>query len=129
MSLDYDDDFQDTEAYKLFRNTDPHTSKEAAFLLDNHKARRFVYQVVKDVGIDGITIPELQKKYPSTGGTISSRPNELEREGKIFYAGDTRAAFNGKGRQARIMRAAEYKKFFRDDGTRKPMKKGRGVSV
>ena len=116
---DDDNDFEDTEAFKLFRNTDPHTSKEAAFLLDTHRARKFVLQVVKDAGIDGITVPEMQRKYPLfTGGTISSRPNELEKEGKIFYTEETRAPFNGEGRQAQIMRAAKYKKFFREDGTR-----------
>ena len=116
---DDDNDFEDTEAFKLYRHTDPHTSKEAAFLLDTHKARKFVLQVVKEAGIDGLTIPEMQRKYPRfTGGTISSRPNELKKEGKIFYTGETRAPFNGEGRQAQIMRAAKYKKHFREDGTR-----------
>ena len=53
--------------------------------MDTHKARKFVLQVVKEAGIDGLTIPEMQRKYPRfTGGTISSRPNELKKEGKIF---------------------------------------------
>ena len=115
---DYDYDFENCEAFKLFRNTDPSTSKEAAFLIDTKQIGRFVYQVVKDAGIDGITIPEMQRKHASTGGTLSSRPNELEKAGKIFYAGDKRTPFNQGGSEGRVMRAAEYKKFFREDGTR-----------
>ena len=48
-------------------------------------------KLIEEAGTNGITIREMTKKFPEMpSSSITSRPNELEKLGLIFYAGDKR---------------------------------------
>jgi len=86
-----DDLFDDVEPYKLAKTGDPETSKEAAKIAPTGKMRTFVYDLIIKSGLDGITIKEMTKAYSDIqSSSITSRPNELEKSGLIFYRGDRR---------------------------------------
>lgn len=75
----------------LHRLNDPITSKEAAKKVKLTDLRQKVLGMIRDAGSWGITSKEMQKLCPElTGGSISSRPKELLKQGLIFYAGDKR---------------------------------------
>ena len=79
-----------TPGYKLARRDDPDTSKDAADTVAGNlgKMHQFVLSLIEEAGERGITIKELQlahrEKRPSSR---SSRPNELEKKGLVFYEG------------------------------------------
>jgi len=86
-----DDLFDDTEPNKLSRTSDPETSKEAAQIAPTGKMRTFVYDLIIKSGAGGITIKEMTRAYPDIqSSSITSRPNELEKDELIFYLGDRR---------------------------------------
>jgi len=92
-------------AHKLARNEDPQTSKDAAnkVALKITKMRQFVLDLVKQAGAAGITGKEMTRAHLElSNSSISSRPNELEKMGLVFYQGDKRDG-------SRVIRAIEYK--------------------
>ena len=90
--------------HKLHRKTDPKTSKEAAYSINLSKSRTFVLNLIEEAGAKGITIREMTKRFPEMpSSSITSRPNELEKLGFVFYAGDKRDG-------SRIIRHIDYKK-------------------
>ena len=95
--------FEDIEPHKLHRSGDVETSKAAAYLVPQGYMRKFVLLKVKEAGSRGITGKELTSKYTEySHSSISSRPNELEKLGLIFYAGDKRE-------NSRVLRHIDYK--------------------
>ena len=111
-------DLLDFEAHKLRRNTDPDTSHVSAESLEltMTKLRGDVLKEIQKAGMEGLTIKELCRLFPrSTGGTISSRPNELIRMGLCFHVvGDKRKA-GGKGKAGNVIRSSKYKDKFREE--------------
>lgn len=90
---------------KLARNTDPETSKEAAARVSLRitKMRKFVLDMIKQAGSEGITGKEMTKTHKELStSSISSRPNELEKMGLVFYKGDKRDG-------SRVIRDIKYK--------------------
>lgn len=95
--------FDKINPYNLFRKEDPATSKQAALKLNVSKKRAFVLGLVQDAGAHGITIKEMTRAHlDMPTSSISSRPNELEKLGLIFYLGDKREG-------SRIIRDIKYK--------------------
>ncbi len=111
-------DLLDFESYKLRRNSDPDTSHEAAESLELTitKLRGDVLKAIEKAGMEGLTIKELCRLFPgASGGTISSRPNELIKAKLCFHVvGDKRKA-GGKGKAGNVIRASKYKKKFREE--------------
>ena len=96
--------FDDLSPYKLHRKNDPQTSKEAAYSVPLAKTRAFVFDLITEAGEAGVTIREMTKRFPEISpSSITSRPNELEKLGLIFYVGDKR---NG----SRVIRHIKYQK-------------------
>ena len=96
--------FENIIPHKLHRKTDPKTIKEAAYSINLSKSRTFVLNLIEEAGAKGITIREMTKRFPEIpSSSITSRPNELEKLGFIFYAGDKRDG-------SRIIRHIDYKK-------------------
>tara|TARA_R110000851_G_scaffold6391_1_gene26029 strand:- start:39 stop:401 length:363 start_codon:yes stop_codon:yes gene_type:complete len=94
------------EAHKLARRDDAQTSKDAAqkVSLKITKMRQFVLDLINQAGADGITGKEMTRSHLELStSSISSRPNELEKMGLVFYKGDKRDG-------SRVIRAIEYKK-------------------
>ena len=95
--------FDNQEPYKLARASDPQTSKDAAKTAPTGKMREFVLNLVVLAGKRGITIKEMTKANTHIqSSSITSRPNELEKTGYVFYQGDKRDGNH------RVIRAAEY---------------------
>lgn len=96
--------FDDVSPHKLHRKNDPETSKEAARTAPLSKRRAFVLNLIEEAGARGVTIREMTKRFPEMpSSSITSRPNELEKLGFIFYAGDKRDG-------SRVIRHIDYKK-------------------
>ena len=96
--------FDDVSPHKLHRKNDPETSKEAARTAPLSKRRAFVLNLIEEAGVRGVTIREMTKRFPEMpSSSITSRPNELEKLGFIFYAGDKRDG-------SRVIRHIDYKK-------------------
>ncbi len=96
--------FDDISPHKLHRKDDPETSKEAARTTPLSKRRAFVLNLIEEAGARGVTIREMTKRFPEMpSSSITSRPNELEKLGFIFYAGDKRDG-------SRVIRHIDYKK-------------------
>ena len=96
--------FDDVSPHKLHRKNDPETSKEAARTAPLSKRRAFVLNLIEEAGVRGVTIREMTKRFPEMpSSSITSRPNELEKLGFVFYAGDKRDG-------SRVIRHIDYKK-------------------
>ena len=96
--------FEDIEPSKLHRSNDVETSRRAAHLVPQGFMRKFVLSLVKEAGAEGLTGKEMTAKHTEySHSSISSRPNELEKLGLIFYAGDKRE-------NSRVIRHISYKK-------------------
>ena len=96
--------FDDVSPHKLHRKNDPETSKQAARTAPLSKRRAFVLNLIEEAGARGVTIREMTKRFPEMpSSSITSRPNELEKLGFIFYAGDKRDG-------SRVIRHIDYKK-------------------
>ena len=96
--------FDNISPHKLHRKDDPETSKEAARTAPLSKRRAFVLNLIEEAGARGVTIREMTKRFPEMpSSSITSRPNELEKLGFIFYAGDKRDG-------SRVIRHIDYKK-------------------
>ena len=94
-----------TPGYKLARRDDPDTSKDAADTVAGKlgKMQTYVLSLVEEAGAKGITTKEMQLAHPEKRpSSLSSRPNELEKKGLVFYAGDKRSG-------ARVIRLIKYK--------------------
>ena len=93
-----------TPGYKLARRDDPDTSKDAAdkVACKLGKMQQYVLELIEQAGERGTTIKEMQvlakTKRPSS---ISSRPNELEKKGLVFY--------DGKRDGCRVIKLIKYK--------------------
>ena len=100
--------FEDTEQFKLYRENDPETSKAAANSAPTGKMRQFVFDLITKAGENGTTIKEMTASHiHMSTSSISSRPNELEKVGLVFYKGDKRD-------NSRVIRHIKYKE---DDQT------------
>lgn len=125
---DENDTFDLFEPHKLARADDPDTSKEAANSLegDLSRLRAAVLKAIEDAGMEGLTLKELQLMFSgTTGGTISSRPNELRKQGLVFHVENDK---RGTPRKGNIIRASKYKKYFREeDGKYYPLEGGLNV--
>ena len=98
-----DDLFDDTPPHKIARTSDPQTSKDAAKEAPTGKMREFVLNLVVLAGKRGITIKEMTRANTHIqSSSITSRPNELEKTGHVFYQGDKRDGNH------RVIRAIEY---------------------
>jgi len=94
-----------TPGYKLARRDDPTTSKDAADTVAGKlgKMQTYVLSLIAEAGERGITTKEMQLAHPEKRpSSLSSRPNELEKKGLVFYAGDKRSG-------ARVIRLTKYK--------------------
>ena len=95
--------FENILPFKLFRKNDPSTSKEAASSAQIGRTRAFVLNIVEEAGPRGTTTKEMTRNHPNIPtSSISSRPNELEKLGLVFYLGDKRD-------KARVIRHIKYK--------------------
>lgn len=125
---DENDTFDLFEPHKLARADDPDTSKEAANSLegDLSRLRAAVLKAIEDAGMEGLTLKELQLMFSgTTGGTISSRPNELRKQGLVFHVENDK---RGTPRKGNVIRASKYKKYFREeDGKYYPLEGGLNV--
>ena len=93
----------DTDFNRLFRKTDPETSRQAAIIAPVESLKSKVLSMISESGETGSSVIEMQRKCPElTGGSVSSRPKELEKEGKVFYRGDKRDG-------ARVIRSKYWK--------------------
>ena len=93
--------FRDTPPFRIARTDDPQTSKDAAAIAPTGKMRNLVYDLIVAAGKNGTTIKEMVKANPDIqASSITSRPNELEKQGLVGYQGDRR---NG----SRVIRAIE----------------------
>ena len=108
-----DDDFENADPHTLARTTDPDTSKEAAYAALTGKLQKIAYTYILALGPNGMTIRELEDKYGRgrnvRGGSMSARPNDLEKKGLIFYLGDRRG-------RSRVMRVKEWEGKLKLDG-------------
>lgn len=96
--------FDNVDPNKLHRKNDPLTSRDAAFSTNIAKSRKFVLDLIEQAGSRGRTIKEMTTENPNVPtSSISSRPNELEKLGLVFYAGDKRD-------RARVIRHIKYKR-------------------
>jgi anaerobic selenocysteine-containing dehydrogenase len=113
MYDDDDDDFENADPHTLARTTDPDTSKEAAYSALTGKLQKIAYNYILASGANGMTIRELEDKYGRgrnvRGGSMSARPNDLEKKGLIFYLGDRRG-------RSRVMRVKEWEGKLKLDG-------------
>jgi hypothetical protein len=83
--------FENTAARMIARNDSPQTSIDAAKVAPTGNMRKFVFALVVSAGDSGITNKEMTKMYPDIqASSITSRPNELEKKGLVFYRGDKR---------------------------------------
>lgn len=114
---DENDTFDLFEPHKLARADDPDTSKEAANSLegDLSRLRAAVLKAIEDAGMEGLTLKELQLMFSgTTGGTISSRPNELRKQGLVFHVENDK---RGTPRKGNVIRSSKYKIYFiEEDG-------------
>ena len=111
---DENDTFDLFEPHKLARSDDPDTSKEAANSLEGElsRLRAAVLRAIEDAGMEGLTLKELQLMFPGkTGGTISSRPNDLRKQGLVIHVENDK---RGTPRKGNVIRASKYKKYFRE---------------
>lgn len=94
--------FANTEPRKLARTSDPQTSKDAATKVPSGALRQFVLDQVSNAGHYGYTAKELCANNPEKSHSgITSRPNELEKSGHVFYRGDKRDG-------SRVIRAKRF---------------------
>jgi len=93
-----------TPGYKLARRDDPDTSKDAADSVAGKlgKMQQYVLSLIEEAGERGTTIKELQLSHPEKRpSSLSSRPNELEKKGLVFY--------DGKRDGCRVIKLIKYK--------------------
>ena len=77
--------------HTIARRTDPQTSYDAAAKAPTGKMRQFVFDLIEQSGPDGTTIKEMVAANPDIqASSITSRPNELEKQGLVHYRGDKR---------------------------------------
>jgi hypothetical protein len=106
------DIFKNIYPFKLSRKGDPETSRNAAFATDVARRRAFVLNLIQQAGARGTTIKEMTNANPNVPtSSISSRPNELEKLGLIFYLGDKRDG-------ARVIRDIKYKEEINESSAR-----------
>ena len=93
--------------HTIARRTDPQTSYDAAAKAPTGKMRQFVFDLIEQSGPDGTTIKEMVAANPDIPtSSITSRPNELEKQGLVHYRGDKRDG-------ARIIRVAAHDRGYR----------------
>ena len=82
-----------------------------------------VLTIIESAGVHGCISDEIVKYFPSSlkTGTINTRYSELEREGLIFRAGDTRPGKSGC--QQTVWRSCAWKPLVRATAAPKPKKK------
>lgn len=96
--------FADTPVYKLHRQDNPDTSKEAAKKVESGELKKLVYDTLVEAGENGMTMGEVCEATGVPLNSLSPRSAPLEREGLIFYRGDRRDG-------SRVMRTVNHMKF------------------
>ena len=98
-----------TPEYMLRRNEDPETSHAAAEQVDTTKMEAIIFDCIKTFSQEnGCTSFDIFQRSGTHPWSISPRIKGLERNGYIYYRGDTRKG--GSNRQMRIMRVERRKK-------------------
>jgi hypothetical protein len=86
------------------------TSIEAFRTTETLPIRELVHEIIKNYGADGCITDDViaffKKSEKTNTGRITGRFSELEAEGKIFRAGDTRKGVSGKSQL--VMRDISY---------------------
>lgn len=91
-------DLFDTPAYKLYRNTDPQTSKEAAESLGVSEMESIVAQTIKMFGAAGCISDQVVNALPQYRySTITARYKQLKEKGLICVDDRKIKAESGRG--------------------------------
>jgi len=99
---------ENQNAYKMRRNSDPQTSKDAAISLDPTKLEKEVLNAVRHFGESGATMDQVDDVLPKLRiGSISPRFRPLIEKGFIKVDDRTRKGLYSN-RQQRIHWATEY---------------------
>ncbi|QDP62487.1 MAG: hypothetical protein Unbinned5079contig1000_14 [Prokaryotic dsDNA virus sp.] len=102
-------DLFETPAYKLYRQTDPQTSREAAQSLEVSAMERAVAEAIKSFRAAGCISDQVLDALPQHRySTVTARYKQLKEKGIIFV--DDRKAKGSSGRGQLIM---WHKDFYR----------------
>ena len=100
-------DLFDTPAYKLYRQTDPQTSREAAQSLEVSAMERTVAEAIKGFRAAGCISDQVLDALPQHRySTVTARYKQLKEKGIIFV--DDRKAKGVSGRGQLIMWHKDY---------------------
>tara|TARA_R110000824_G_scaffold399542_1_gene605136 strand:+ start:2009 stop:2338 length:330 start_codon:yes stop_codon:yes gene_type:complete len=100
-------DLFDTPAYKLYRQTDPQTSREAAQSLEVSAMERTVAEAIKGFRAAGCISDQVLDALPQHRySTVTARYKQLKEKGIIFV--DDRKAKGASGRGQLIMWHKDY---------------------
>ena len=103
-------DLFDTPAYKLYRKTDPETSREAAESLGVSDMEAVVASIIREFGETGAISDQVVDALPHLRySTITARYKQLKEKGIICI--DERKQKAASGRQQHIM---WHKDFYRE---------------
>ena len=99
---------ENKDAYKMRRNTDPETSKNAAISLDPNKLEKIVLEAVSQFREQGATMSEIERMLVTIHpASITPRFKPLIEKGFIKVDDRTRKSVRSN-RQQRIHWATEY---------------------
>lgn len=100
-------DLFETPAYKLYRNTDPQTSKEAAESLGVSEMEAIVLQTIKEFGAAGAISDQVVNALPHYRySTITARYKQLKEKGLVCV--DDRKIKAESGRNQLVMWHRDY---------------------
>ena len=100
-------DLFDTPAYKLYRNTDPQTSKEAAESLGVSEMEAIVLQTIREFGAAGAISDQVVNALPHYRySTITARYKQLKEKGLVCV--DDRKIKAESGRNQLVMWHRDY---------------------
>lgn len=86
------------QAYKMYRTSDPVTSKEAAESLDVNAMERIVLQAIESFGADGCISDQVQDKLAGYGySTVTARYKPLKEKGLVIVDDRKKKGRSGRG--------------------------------
>ena len=101
---------ENQNAYKMRRNTDPETSKNAAISIDPTKLEKIVLEAVSQFREQGATMSEIERMLVTIHpASITPRFKPLMEKGFVIGDGRTRKAIYSN-KQQRILWAVEFYK-------------------
>jgi len=101
---------ENQNAYKMRRNSDPQTSKDAAISIDPTRLESLVLDAIRHFGESGATMDEVDRVLPDVrASSISPRFKPLMEKGFVIGDGRTRKAIYSN-KQQRILWAVEFYK-------------------